>query len=229
MLLGPAGSGKSTLSIQYARAAAARGERAAIFTFDERVETILERMTGLGMDLGDDIESGLITIQPIDPAELSPGEFAHRVRTAVERADGTPGTRVIVIDSLNGYLYAMPEERFLVAQLHELLSYLGHKGVVTFLLVAQHGLVGTMQTPIDTTYLADAVVLFRYFEAMGEIRQAISVVKKRSGNHERTIRELKLGGGGITVGKPLVDFHGVLAGTPSFRESNGPLARPDHA
>ena len=142
VLLGPAGSGKSTLAIQYARAAAARGERAAIFAFDERLETILERTEGLGMDIAEDVESGLIRIQPIDPAELSPGEFAHRVRAAVEGADGTPGARVVVIDSLNGYLNAMPEERFLIAQLHELLTYLGHKGVVTFLVVAQHGLVG---------------------------------------------------------------------------------------
>ena len=228
VLLGPAGSGKSTLALQYARAAAARGERAAIFTFDERLETILERTAGLGMDIAKDVESGRISIQPVDPAELSPGEFTHRVRTAVERADGTRGARVIVIDSLNGYLYAMPEERFLIAQLHELLTYLAHKGVVTFLLVAQHGLVGTTQTPIDTTYLADAVVLFRYFEAMGEVRQAISVIKKRSGRHERTIRELRLDSGGVTVGEPLTDFQGVLAGTPTYRESNGPLARPDN-
>ena len=218
VLIGPAGSGKSTLALQYVRAAAGRGERAAVFAFDERVETILERTAGLGMDLTRFIESGLVTIQPIDTAELSPGEFAHHVRRAAEGGGGTPGAKVVVIDSLNGYLNAMPEERFLAAQLHELLTYLGHKGVVTFLIVAQHGLLGSqMETPIDTTYLADTVILFRYFEAMGEVRQAISVVKKRSGRHERTIRELSLGGNGVTVGRPLRDFHGVLGGTPTYR------------
>jgi circadian clock protein KaiC len=228
VLLGPAGCGKSTLAIQYARAAAARGERAAIFAFDERLETILERTEGLGMDIAPDVESGRIRIQPIDPAELSPGEFAHDVRTAALDVDGTPGARVVVIDSLNGYLNAMPEERFLVAQLHELLTYLGHKGVVTFLVVAQHGVIGQMQTAIDTTYLADTVVLFRYFEAMGEVRQAISVVKKRSGRHERTIREMKLDAGGITVGAPLRDFRGILTGTPSYHGTDGPLLDPGH-
>jgi circadian clock protein KaiC len=226
VLLGPAGSGKSTLAIQYARAATSRGERAVIFTFDERLETILERTAGLGMDISKEIESGSITIQPIDPAEMSPGEFAHRVRSAVEGGEGSPGAKVIVIDSLNGYLYAMPEERFLIAQLHQLLTYLGHKGVVTLLLVAQHGLVGSMQSPIDTTYLADTVVLFRFFEAMGELRQAIAVVKKRSGKHERTIRELKLESGGIKIGEALQDFRGVLGGTPTHRERETPPARP---
>jgi circadian clock protein KaiC len=226
VLLGPAGSGKSTLAIQYARAAAARGERASIFAFDERLETILERTEGLGMDISEDVEAGRIRIHPIDTAELSPGEFAHQVRTAVGDADAAPSTRVVVIDSLNGYLNAMPEERFLIAQLHEMLTYLGHRGVVTFLIVAQHGLFGTMTSPIDTTYLADTVVLFRYFEAMGEVRQALSVVKKRSGKHERTIRELRLDSGGITVGQPLRDFQGVLTGTPTY---HGPSEPPEGA
>jgi circadian clock protein KaiC len=226
VLLGPAGSGKSTMAIQYARAAAGRGERAALFTFDERRETILERTTGLGMDLTEHLDSGRISIQAIDTAELSPGEFAHTVRRAAEGEGGQPGARVLVIDSLNGYLNAMPEERFLTAQLHELLTFLGHKGVVTFLVVAQHGLVGQMESPIDTTYLADTVVLFRYFEAMGEVRQAISVLKKRSGKHERTIRELSLGDQGITIGQPLKDFQGVLSGTPTYRGSEQTLTRP---
>jgi circadian clock protein KaiC len=216
VLIGPAGSGKSTVAIQYALAAARRGERAAIFAFDERLETILERTSGLGMDLAAHLDSGLITIQPVDTAELSPGEFAHYVRRAAEGAGGKAGAKVIIIDSLNGYLNAMPEERFLTSQLHELLTYLGHKGVVTFLVVAQHGLIGHMETPVDTTYLADTVILFRYFEASGEVRQAISVVKKRSGAHERTIRELRLGPKGITIGKPLRDFHGVLSGIPTY-------------
>ena len=226
VLLGPAGSGKSTLAIQYARAAAGRGERSAIFAFDERLETLLERTTGLGMDITEHLNSGHINVHPIDTAELSPGEFAHRVRRAAEGADGIPGAKVIVIDSLNGYLNAMPEERFLTAQLHELLTYLGHKGVVTFLVVAQHGLVGQMESPIDTTYLADTVILFRYFEAMGEVRQAISVLKKRSGKHERTIRELSLGEKGITIGQPLKDFQGVLTGTPTFCGADQKLTGP---
>ena len=217
VLIGPAGSGKSTLAIQYARAAAARGERTVVFAFDERLETLLERTDGLGMSITPFLDSGHIAVTPVDTAELSPGEFAHLVRRAAEGDAGRPGAKVIVIDSLNGYLNAMPEEKFLHAQLHELLTYLGHKGVVTFLLVAQHGLIGQMDTPVDPTYLADTVVLFRYFEALGEVRQAISVVKKRSGKHERTIRELSLGANGIVVGPPLRDFHGVFSGTPSYR------------
>jgi circadian clock protein KaiC len=226
LLLGPAGSGKSTLAIQYARAAAGRGECAAVFAFDERVETLLERTTGLGMDITRQLESGHIAIYPIDTAELSPGEFAHRVRRAVDGDGDHSGVKLIVIDSLNGYMNAMPEERFLNAQLHELLTYLGHKGVVTFLVVAQHGLVGQMESPVDTTYLADTVILFRYFEAMGEVRQAISVLKKRSGKHERTIRELSLDEQGITIGQPLKDFQGVLSGTPTYRGLNQALTRP---
>ncbi|MHB1561653.1 MAG: ATPase domain-containing protein, partial [Isosphaeraceae bacterium] len=227
VLLGPAGAGKSTLAIQYARAAAARGERAALFAFDERLETILERTQGLGMDIAPDIQAGRIRVQSIDTAELSPGQFAHSIREAVAGADGTPGARVVIIDSLNGYLNAMPEERFLIAQLHELLTYLGHRGVVTFLVVAQHGLFGNMSTPIDTTYIADTVALFRYFETAGEVRLALSVVKKRSGQHERTIRELRLGDGGVNVGPPLRDFHGILTGTPFLRGPSGPLKGPE--
>jgi circadian clock protein KaiC len=228
VLLGPAGAGKSTLAIQYARAAAARGERSAIFTFDERLETILERAHGLGMDIEGDVEEGRIDIQTVDTAELSPGEFAHKIRAAVAGAGGAPGVRIVVIDSLNGYLNAMPEERFLIAQLHELLTYLGHKGVVTFLVVAQHGLFGSMASPVDTTYLADTVVLFRYFEARGEVKQALSVVKKRSGSHERSIRELTLNSGGIGVGPPLRDFHGILTGTPFFGGPGGLPEGPGH-
>lgn len=226
VLLGPAGTGKSTVAFQYARAAAGRGERVAVFAFDERIETIIGRTTGLSMDISKEIESGQIGIQTVDAAELSPGEFSHRVRAAVEGSGGTPPAKLIVIDSLNGYLQAMPEERFLIAQLHELLAYLGHKGVVTFLIVAQHGLLGQMVAPIDTTYLADTVVLFRYFEAMGEVRNAISVIKKRSGKHERTIRELRLASGGVSLGRPLVDFQGVLTGTPTYRGADASLMRP---
>ena len=187
----------------------------AIFAFDERMQTLLHRSAALGMDLREPIQSGLISIQQVDSAELSPGEFGHTVREVVDGKDGRPGAKVVVIDSLNGYLNAMPEERFLIAQLHELLTYLGNKGVVTFLIVAQHGLIGSqMRAPIDTTYLADAVILFRFFEASGQVRRAVSVVKKRSGHHESTIRELTMSQTGLKVGGPLTDFHGVLSGTP---------------
>lgn len=225
LLIGPAGSGKSTVAASYAFAAAQRGERSALFLFDERIETLLKRMAGLGLDLGPFCESGLITIQQVDPAELSPGEFAHAVRRAVDGDDGHAKAKIIVIDSLNGYLHSMPEERFLTAQLHELLTYLGHQGVVSFLVMAQHGMIGGMQAPVDTTYLADAVILFRYFESEGHVRQALSVVKKRSGRHERTIREL-LFDGVLKVSPPLSEFQGVLNGTPAFRGNQQSLLRP---
>jgi circadian clock protein KaiC len=226
LLIGPAGSGKSSVAINYARSAAKQGQRAALFIFDERIEVLLHRAQGLGMDLRQHLVSGLVTIQQVDPAELSPGEFAHTVRKAVDGGDGHPPAKVVVIDSLNGYMQAMPEERFLSVQMHELLTYLGHKGVVTFLVLAQHGMVGAMQAPIDTTYLADTVILFRYFEADGQVRQAISVVKKRMGKHERTIRELRLDGG-ISVGEPLHDFQGVLTGTPVFKGAAKTLMGPN--
>ena len=227
LLVGPAGSGKSSVGINYALAAAARGQRAALFVFDERVEILLRRVEGIGMDPRPHLASGLLTIQQVDPAELSPGEFAHAVRKAVDGTDGHEPARVVMIDSLNGYQLAMPEERFLTAQMHELLMYLGHKGVVTFLVLAQHGMHGQMLSPVDTTYLADTVILFRYFEAEGRVRQAISVVKKRGGKHERTVRELTLDGR-ITVGEPLVKFQGVLTGTPVFKGGPDTLLGPEH-
>ena len=218
LLLGPAGVGKSTLALQYASEAAKNGQSSAIFSFDERVETIYQRCKGLNIPIEEYVEAGLIDIRAVDPTELSPGEFASLVRSAAEGRDGKEGVKIVVIDSLNGYLNAMPEERFLTSQLHELLTYLGHLEVVTFLVVAQHGLLGNaMSTPIDTSYLADAVILFRYFEAQGKVRQLISVVKKRSGKHERSIREFKLGENGISIGQPLHDFHGVLTGTPVYQ------------
>ncbi len=214
LLLGPAGVGKSTMAIQYAAEAARNGDASIIFAFDERVETMYQRAEGLGIDLRKYVESGLIEIRAIDPAEMSPGEFAHKVRKAAEGQSGKP-VKIVVIDSLNGYLNAMPEERFLTAQLHELLTYLGHLGVITFLVVAQHGLLGnSMQTVIDTSYLADTVILFRYFEAHGEVKQLISVVKKRNGRHERTIREFSMTEAGLRIGEPLRQFQGVLSGTP---------------
>ncbi len=217
LLIGPAGVGKSSLAMQYALSAAADGHRAAIFNFDERVETLFQRAAGINQSLEEYIKNNKITIQPIDPAELSPGEFAHSIRQAAEGADGFEPARVVVIDSLNGYLNAMPEEHFLTAQLHELLTYLGHMNVVTILVVAQHGLLGNaMNTPIDTSYLADAVILFRFFEAAGEVRQTISVLKKRSGPHERSIREFKIEKSGLRVGEILRQFQGILTGTPVF-------------
>lgn len=210
LVLGPAGTGKSTLATQFVHAATQRGEHAAIFTFEEGLDTLLARTEALGIGLSDSIADGKVSIQLINPAELSPGEFAHRVRNAVEEE----GARMVVIDSLNGYLNAMPEERFLIIQLHELLSYLGQRGVVTILVMAQHGLIGQVMTPVDASYLADTVILMRFFETHGEVRQAISVVKKRSGRHERTIRDLSTTEGRLALGEPLRGFHGVLNGTP---------------
>lgn len=212
LLLGPAGSGKSTIMTQFVHTSATvRGENAAIFSFEENLTTLLARSGQLGIDLRQGIDDGTITVRQINPAELSPGEFTYRVREAVE----VGGARLIVIDSLNGYINAMPEERFLIIQLHELLTYLGQRGVVTILIMAQHGLLGNqMISPIDASFLADTVVLMRFFEAHGEVRQAISVVKKRSGSHERTIREFSTSGNRLSVGEPLRQFHGVLAGIP---------------
>lgn len=213
LLMGPAGSGKSSLAIQYALAAVHRGEHAAVFAFDESRTTLLTRSASLGMPLEEHLDSGRLLLQQIDPAELSPGEFAHRVRQTVEQHS----TKVIVIDSLNGYLNAMPNERFLLIQLHELLTYLGQLGAVSFLVLAQHGVLGgDMQTPLDASYLADSILLLRYFETSGEIRRAISVVKKRSGAHEATLREFKLDSAGIWIGEALKNYHGVLTGTPTL-------------
>lgn len=222
LIMGPAGSGKSTLATQYAAAAAARGERAALFLFEESRKTLLARSAGLGLDLPSYLRAGRLSIRQVDPGELSPGEFVHCVRQEVEGQEAT----VVMIDSLNGYLNAMPEVRFLTLQLHELLTYLGQRGVTTLLVVAQHGLVGSsMQTPIDASYLADSVLLLRFFEAGGRVRMALSVLKKRSGPHERTIRELEFGKGGITVGRPLDEFQGILTGVPTYVGDAGRLGK----
>ena len=213
LLVGPAGCGKSAVAAQYSLAAARRGERVAVFAFDESIRMYLARARSLGMGLEEHLRSGLLTLQQVDPAELSPGEFAHAVRTAVER----DGARVVVIDSLNGYLNAMPEEQLLALQIHELLGYLGQHGVLTLLTVAQHGLVGPdTSAPVDLSYIADTVVLFRYFEAFGQVRKAISVVKKRGGPHEQTVRELILGAAGVQLGPALSEFQGVLSGNPQL-------------
>jgi circadian clock protein KaiC len=219
LLMGPAGSGKSTLAMHWALSAAERGDSAAIFGFDESLATALARCDGLGMDLRSAIDRGAIKWTGIDPAELAPGEFAHSIRQSVERDK----CRVVIIDSLNGYLNAMPEERFLVLQMHELLTFLSHKGALTILVMAQHGMIGHMETPLDLSYLSDSILLLRYFEAEGEIRQALSVVKKRSGAHERTIREYRMGPKGLRLGPPLVEFRGVLTGVPQYIGQTKPL------
>lgn len=219
LLAGPAGSGKSSLAAQFVAAAASRGEPGAMFLFDESPTMLLLRCGALGIDLRRHVESGLVEIRQVDPAELSPGELVHAIRQSVT----VRGCKVVVIDSLNGYLNAMPEERFLAIQLHELLMYLGQCGVVTLVIAAHRGLIGNrMETPVDASYLADAVVLLRYFESKGEIRQAISVIKKRGGAHERTIREFRLEGGRICVGEVLRDFHGVLTGVPEYEGTPAP-------
>ncbi|MDQ0034996.1 circadian clock protein KaiC [Variovorax boronicumulans] len=211
LFVGAPGTGKSSVAVQFAVAAARRGECAALFIFDESVNTLRTRCAGLGMDLEPYIASGHLRIKQVDPAELSPGELVHEIRLAVTEHAAT----VIVIDSLNGYLNAMPDERFLIVQLHELLTYLGQAGVATLLVGAQHGLIGMqMQTPVDASYLADAVVLLRYFEFEGEVRQAISVLKKRGGAHERTIRDFSMTSSGLHVGEPLRHFRGILSGIP---------------
>jgi circadian clock protein KaiC len=213
LVMGPSGVGKSALVTVYAVTAAARGERVAMFGFDESRATTLARARSLGIDLATHVESGRILLQQVDPAELSPGEFSEIVRDAADRG----GARIVAIDSLNGYLQAMPDEKFLTIQLHELLSFLGQRGVLTLLLVAEHGLVGAeLAAPTDVSYLADTVILMRYFEAHGGVHKAISVMKKRTGAHENTIRELTVGVGGLRVGPPLTEFHGVLRGVPLY-------------
>lgn len=226
LIVGGAGTGKSTIAAQFCAAAASRGQKAIMFVFDESPRTLFSRCAGLGVALDEHNEKGDVRIVQIDPAELSPGEFAHEIRKAVEEWDAS----IVVIDSLNGYLNAMPEEQFLTIQLHELLMFLSQKGVATLLLAAHQGVIASqMQTPIDASYLADTVVLLRYFESRGEVRQAISVVKKRGGEHERTIREFALGKGGIKVGETLRDFRGVLTGVPVYEGPSGPLIRAEPA
>jgi circadian clock protein KaiC len=219
LILGPAGTGKSLVVMTFVMAAIARGERAALFIFDEELGLLFDRMKTMGIDLPSERDKGNIVLEQIDAAELSPGEFAHRVRSIVE----TRKIRTVVIDSLNGYQAAMPEENSLVLHMHELLQFLNRQGAATFITVAQHGLVGDMQTPVDVTYLADSVILLRYFEAMGRVRRAMSVIKKRTGFHESTIREFRISNAGLTMGEPLEDFHGVLRGVPNYTGDQGPL------
>lgn len=217
LILGPAGTGKSTFALQFITAAVARGERAAMYVFDEELGLLFDRMLAMGIDLVAMQESGALHLEQVDAAEMSPGEFAHRVRRQVD----TEGVKAVLIDSLNGYQAAMPDENALILHIHELLQYLNRHGATTFLTVAQHGLVGEMQSPVDVTYLADTVILLRYFEATGKVRRAISVMKKRMGAHEDTIREFSIGNSGLTVGVPLTGFQGVLRGVPTLLTAGG--------
>ena len=225
LILGPAGTGKSLVTIMFAIAAIKRGEKAALFVFDEELGLLFSRMKGMGIDLEEMQRSGNLIVEQVDAAELSPGEFAHRVRRRVDEDQ----IKTVVIDSLNGYQAAMPEENSLILHIHELLQYLNRQGAATFMTVAQHGLVGDMKAPVDVTYLADTVILLRYFEAVGTVRRAMSVIKKRTGAHESTIREYRINSRGLTIGAPLDGFQGVLRGVPVYVDEGQPLLQEPRA
>lgn len=207
LFLGPTGSGKSTLTTQFVVAAARRGEQSAMYIFDERLQTLFRRAAGLGLELEEHVKSGLVTVRQVDPVELTPGQFSQAVVDSVDS-----GAKLVVLDSLNGYSYAMPEERLLGLHLHELLSYLGQQGVTSLQVMTQHGLITPKSTAFDVSYVADTVVVLRPFEYAGAVRKAIAVHKRRGGSHERTVRELDLSRGRVTVGKVLTDFSGVIMG-----------------
>jgi len=217
LLMGPAGSGKSTIAAMYASHAAAQGHRVLYFAFDEVIDLLVARTRELGLGFGEAMAAGTLTLRQVDPAEVAPGELANEIVQGVDS-----GVRVVVLDSLNGYVNAMPQEDFLHLHLHELLTYLNQKGVLTIMVLAQHGLVGQMGAPVDVSYLADTVMLLRFFEATGALKKAVSVVKKRSGRHEDTIRSLEMTPSGIVVGEPLLRFQGVMTGVPQFL--GGPAA-----
>jgi circadian clock protein KaiC len=219
LIFGPSGAGKSLVALQFVVASIARGEKAALFVFDEELGLLMDRAHALGFDLARMRDAGALCIEQVDAAELSPGEFAHRVRDAVS----TGGIGTVVIDSLNGYQAAMPNERDLIMHIHELLQYLNRQGTTTLLPAAHHGLLGEMKAPVDVTYLADTLILLRYFEAKGRVRRAVSVIKKRTGAHEDTIREFRIDGSGITIGPPLEAFQGILRGIPTYVGQTGPL------
>lgn len=225
LILGPAGTGKSLVALYFALAAVERGERAALFVFDEELGLLFDRFRKFGFDVEGLREAGKLFVHQVDAAELSPGEFTALVRRCIDQHD----VKTVILDSLNGYQAAMPEEQFLVLHMHELLQYLNRQGATTFLTVAQHGLVGDMKAPVDVTYLADTVLLLRYFEARGEVRRAMSVIKKRAGKHEKTIREFQIDERGLTVGPALTGFHGVLRGVPNFvaQEGAGLMGDPE--
>jgi circadian clock protein KaiC len=219
LITGPAGTGKTTLALQYVAAACGRGERAAVYEFDERIGTLLSRAAKQSLGLQASIDDGKLLLQQIDPAEISPGEFAAMIRDQVERTN----VRLVVIDSLNGYQAAMPQENQLVLQLHELLSYLNQQGVATLLLNVQQGVIGSEEANLAISYIADAVLLLRFFETAGRVRKAISVLKNRGGEHEDTIREFRIDHSGVRIGEPLTGFHGVLTGNPTYTGAAGPL------
>ena len=225
LVLGPSGAGKTLFTLGFVQSAVARGERAAFFVFDEEIGLLFDRAKGLGIDLAAMVAAESLIIEQVDAAELSPGEFAERVRRSVE----IHGAQTVVIDSLNGYQAAMPGEHALVLHMHELLQFLNRKGATTFLTVAQHGLVGDMKAPVDVTYLADTVILLRFFEAFGRVRRAVSVVKKRMGPHEESIREYRIGSQGVTLGLPLTSFQGILRGVPMMVGNEPTLLDPDQA
>ena len=212
LLSGPSGVGKTTTAVRCVLSALLRGERVAYYLFDEGMPTLVARSKALGMDIQPFLDSGQLQMRAIDPAELSPGEFAFHVRKAVEKA----AARTVVIDSLNAYLQAMPGQKFLLLQMHELLTYLNQQGVVTLLILGQHGFIGEVRSDLDLSYLSDSILLFRFFEAAGAVRTAVSVVKSRTSEHEKTIREIRLTGDGIEVGEALSDFQGVMSGLPSY-------------
>ena len=213
LLNGPSGVGKTTTAVRAGLTAIERGEKAAYYLFDEGIPTMMARSLAMGMDLQPHVDSGALQVFQIDPAELSPGEFASWIRKAVE----VDGVRFIAIDSLNAFLQAMPGEKYLLLQMHEMLSYLNQQGVITFLVLGQHGIVGDVRSEIDLSYLSDTIVLFRYFESRGSVLKAISVAKSRTTEHEGTIREFRLTGNGMEIGAPLQDFEGVLSGLPNYR------------
>jgi circadian clock protein KaiC len=219
LILGPSGIGKSLLTLQFIKQAVSRGERVAMFVFDEDIGLLTARAAHLGIDLKSKQESGALALIQVDAAELSPGEFAHKVRTCIEKQQAL----TVVIDSLNGYQMAMPDEKFLLLHMHELLMYLGRRGVSTFLTVAQHGIVGDMRSPFDVTYLSDTVMLLRFFESYGRMLRALSVIKKRTGSHEDTIREFRINERGIQLGAPLTEFQGVMRGIPIYTGTSNPL------
>jgi circadian clock protein KaiC len=221
LLIGPAGVGKSTFASQIVSAAAEREEKSAVFTFDENLFTFIERSDAVGMNFSKHIKDKRILVQQVDPGGLTPGQFIHQIKQEALRNK----ISFLVIDSINGYLNAAPDERFLSVHLHELLTFLGHHGVSTIFTVAQQGMVGHMTNPFDVTYLADTVILFRFFEAMGRVRKAISVTKKRTGRPEDTIREFRVENDGVRIGEPLVDFHGVLTGVPTYFGEHGKMLK----
>lgn len=222
LFIGPAGSGKSTIAMKFLLEAAKRGEKSVIYSFDETLGTVLARANKLGLELQERVDEGLIQVHQVDPAEMSPGEFAFAIKSAVETGE----IGIVQIDSLNGFLHAMGDERFLNLQLHELVTYLNQQGIVTIMMLAPHGMLGQMRTPLDVTYLADTVVALRYYEASGSVHKAISVIKKRTGKHERTIREVNMDRGKISVGRPLTKFRGIFTGTPQTESSS--RAKRDH-